>query len=64
MEERTHRPDKIRTPMAVPDRAKQFAPFESLGSMEELLNSVAEGRNVGDLEHFDLFEEPEYLYEP
>ena len=64
MEERTHRPDKTRTPMAIPDRAKQFAPFASLGSMEKLLRDVAEGRDVGDLEHLDLFEEAEYLLDP
>lgn len=60
MKERTERPPKVRTPMAIGDRAKQFAPFEALGSMEKMLADVNEGRDIGEPEHFLFTEDMTY----
>ena len=33
------------------NRAKLFAPFESLGSMDHILKAVEENRHIAELEH-------------
>ena len=48
---RNRRPENIRPKMNRENRAKQFAPFASLGRMDAMLKSVEDRRNTGDLEH-------------
>ncbi|MCF0141859.1 MAG: hypothetical protein HUJ75_00620 [Parasporobacterium sp.] len=55
--ERTERPPKIRPPMDVVDRAKLFAPFAALGSMEAVLKEVEENRDVGDYSYEAIIDE-------
>lgn len=47
--------------MDIGERAKQFAPYAALGSMEPYLRDVAMGRDVGDMEHEEFFEDLEWL---
>ena len=54
---RTERPPKNYSPMNIGDRAKQFAPYAALGSMEPVLRAIIEGRNVGDFEHVENLED-------
>lgn len=61
LEERTERPPKIRPPMEQGHRAKQFAPFESLGSMTGILKAVEENRSIAELEHIQDGEFLDYL---
>lgn len=61
MTDRTERPPKVRPPMDIGERAKQFAPYAALGSMEPYLRDVAMGRDVGDMEHEEFFEDLEWL---
>ena len=48
---RKRRPDNIRPKMKREDRAKQFAPFASLGRMDAMLKRVEDHQSSGDLEH-------------
>lgn len=48
---RNKRPENIRPKMNRGDRAKQFAPFASLGRMDAMLKTVEDRRDVGDPEH-------------
>lgn len=43
------------------NRAKLFAPFESLGSMEMILKAVEENRFVAELEHINDGEFLDYM---
>lgn len=43
--------------MEIGERAKQFAPYAALGSMEPRLRAVVEGRNTGDPEHEKIYED-------
>lgn len=42
-------------------RAKLFAPFESLGSMDGILKAVEENRSVAELEHIKDGEFLDYM---
>ena len=57
MEVRTSRPEKNYIPMEKGHRAKQFAPFESLGSLDPVMDSVAENRDLHELEHVQNLED-------
>ena len=48
---RKKRPENIRPKMKREDRAKQFAPFASLGRMDKMLKAGEDNRDVGDPEH-------------
>ena len=63
---RSKRPEHIRPPMNRSDRAKQFAPFASLGRMDSMLKAVEDRQDVGDPEHIawlnDLSDEEMNLF--
>ena len=61
MEIRTERPARVRPPMEVTERAKQFAPYAALGSMDGVLKKVVEGRDVGDYVREETLEDFEYM---
>ena len=61
MEVRTGRPPRVREAMKVSERAKQFAPFAALGSMEGVLQAVVDGRDVGDPEREQFFDDLENI---
>lgn len=61
MQPRTERPPHIHPPMAVSDRAKQFAPFAALGRLDDTLKAVEEGRDIGDYIHESNLEDFNYI---
>lgn len=61
MELRSRRPDNIKTPMDRLQRAKQFAPYEALGSMEAVMKAVDENRTIEDIEHIVNLEDFECI---
>ena len=54
---RDHRPENIRPRMNVSDRAKQFAPFAALGSMDGLLRQIEDSVKPNDFEHEKFYDD-------
>ena len=60
---RTERPPKVRPAMPVAERAKQFAPYAALGSMDPVLQAIIDGRGTGDFERVKNLEDFNLLLE-
>ena len=61
MQERTCRPPKNYIPMAKGHRAKQFAPFESLGSLDPFMERAADERDINEFEHVQNLEDFDHM---
>ncbi|MGI6072472.1 MAG: hypothetical protein ACOX75_05615 [Lachnospiraceae bacterium] len=58
---RTERPPKVRPPMDVGERAKQFAPYAALGSLEGAMSEIIDNHSTKDPERIRNFEDFNYL---